>query len=241
MDFPMLNVMVSFPTLKLNFHSCTSIMAHAVARNGRPRMIGTNLSSSISKTMKSIRKMNLPTFTKRFSQTPMGYLTDRPASWILILVGLNLEIPNRWKRECGIRLILAPKSARAFFTARGPMRHGNVKLPRLMWIYLKIERRFSSSSSFFCFFNLDGKGGLDIFEVSFSEKFLVVGRGRDGKGGSRMLIPDLVVMARVGASGASRKEICLQALFKCSLSVGCIASEMEEMFMKGDGSSHRSS
>ncbi|GKB14353.1 hypothetical protein Tco_0848276 [Tanacetum coccineum] len=40
-----------------------------------------------------------------------------------------LEIPNRQKRECGIRLILAPKSARAFFTAKGPIRHGSVKLP----------------------------------------------------------------------------------------------------------------
>ncbi|GJT46480.1 hypothetical protein Tco_0955195 [Tanacetum coccineum] len=198
-------------------------MALSVARKGRPRMIGTNSSSSISKTTKLIGKMNLPTFSKRFSQTPMGYLIDQLASWILILVGLSLEIPNRWKRECGIRLILAPKSARAFFTARGPMRYGN------------IERRFSSSSSFLCFFNLDGKGGLDVFEL------LVVGRGGAGKGGSRVLIPDLVVMARVGDSGVSRKEICFQALFKRPLSVGCIACKMEETFIEGDGSSHRSS
>ncbi|GJT25884.1 hypothetical protein Tco_0895821 [Tanacetum coccineum] len=156
----------------------------------------------------------------------MGCLIDRSASWILILVGLCLEIPNRWKRECGIRLILAPKSARAFFTARA-LRNG-----RFIWIYLKIERRFSSSSSFLCFFNLDGKGGLDVFEV---------GRGGDGKGGSHVLIPDLVVMARVGDSGVLRKEICLQALFKRPLSVGCIAFEMEETFMEGDGSSHISS
>ncbi|GJZ09368.1 hypothetical protein Tco_0543651 [Tanacetum coccineum] len=111
----------------------------------------------------------------------MGYLIDRSASWILILVGFSLEIPSRWKRECGMRLILAPKSAMAFFTARG----------------------FS-------------------FLVSASVKLLVVGHGGTGKGGSRVLIPDLVVMARVGA-------------------LGCIAFEMEETFMEGDGSSYRSS
>ncbi|GKF87559.1 hypothetical protein Tco_0258436, partial [Tanacetum coccineum] len=67
----MLKVTVSFPTLKLNFPSCTLIAALAVVRKGRPRMIGTNSSLSISKTTKSTGKMNLPTFTNRFLQTPM--------------------------------------------------------------------------------------------------------------------------------------------------------------------------
>ncbi|GJV47050.1 hypothetical protein Tco_1437262 [Tanacetum coccineum] len=89
----------------------------------------------------------------------MGYLIDQSASWILILVGLSLEIPNRWKRECGIRLILAPKSARI------------------------------------------DDWGADSCVGQFSVKMLVVGRGGDGKGGSHVLIPDLVVMARVGDSG----------------------------------------
>ncbi|GKA97773.1 hypothetical protein Tco_0825667 [Tanacetum coccineum] len=35
---------------------------------------------------------------------------------------------------------------------------------RLMWICLKIERSRSSSSSFFCIFNLDGTGRLDDLE-----------------------------------------------------------------------------
>ncbi|GJZ23536.1 hypothetical protein Tco_0560995 [Tanacetum coccineum] len=40
---------------------------------------------------------------------------------------------------------------------------------RLIWICLKIERSRSSSSSFFCFFNLDGKGRLgDLEGPSFS-------------------------------------------------------------------------
>nr|GEV22908.1 hypothetical protein [Tanacetum cinerariifolium] len=42
---------------------------------------------------------------------------------------LSLEVPNRRKKECGIRLILASKSARTFFTAKGLIRHGSVKLP----------------------------------------------------------------------------------------------------------------
>ncbi|GJY14667.1 hypothetical protein Tco_0385089 [Tanacetum coccineum] len=40
------------------------------------------------------------------------------------------------------------------------------------------------------------------FSVSPSMKLLVMGRGGVGKGGSHMLIPDLIVMARVGASGS---------------------------------------
>ncbi|GJR45452.1 hypothetical protein Tco_1313555 [Tanacetum coccineum] len=51
------------------------------------------------------------------------------------------EIPNRQKRECDMRFILTPKSAKAFLTARGPIRHGSVKLSgspsfwgRLLWI-----------------------------------------------------------------------------------------------------------
>ncbi|GJQ95922.1 hypothetical protein Tco_0007061 [Tanacetum coccineum] len=149
--------------------------------------------------------------------------------------------------------------------------------------------------------------GADSCVGQFSVKMLVAGHSGAGKGGSRVLIPDLVVMARVGALGSglllehevgkyrrsdrilegkdhrrcllwtsiparmgyfahihrlhkvlcsnrksgkvsptsrvgvSRKEICLQALFKRPLSVGCIASEMEETFMEGDGSSHISS
>ncbi|GKG00676.1 hypothetical protein Tco_0302366, partial [Tanacetum coccineum] len=71
-----------------------------------------------------------------------------------------------------MRLILALKSAKAFFTARGLMRHGSVKLP-----------------------------GSPSFSVSPSVKFFVAGRGGAGKGGSCMLIPDLVVMEKVDASG----------------------------------------
>ncbi|GJZ07659.1 hypothetical protein Tco_0541452 [Tanacetum coccineum] len=72
----------------------------------------------------------------------------------------SLEIPNHRKRECGIRLILAPKSARAFFTAKCLIRRGSVKLPgspsfwgKLLWmiaehssLILTEEAAFSSFS-----------------------------------------------------------------------------------------------
>ncbi|GJV36411.1 hypothetical protein Tco_1408888 [Tanacetum coccineum] len=131
--------------------------------------------------------------------------------------------------------------------------------------------------------SLTEEAAFSSFLVSPSMKLLVEDRGGVGKGGSRVLIPDLVVMARVGASGSGvlllsiaerileyrrsdrileGKDHCRcllqtsiparvgysahihgphEALFKRPLSVGCIASEMEEMFMEGDGSSHRSS
>ncbi|GKE63871.1 hypothetical protein Tco_1514238 [Tanacetum coccineum] len=60
---------------------------------------------------------------------------------------------------------------------------------RLMWICLNIKRSRSSSSSFFCFFNLDGKGRLDDLEgPSFSAApsmwLADVDYGEVGKGGS---------------------------------------------------------
>ncbi|GKF27826.1 hypothetical protein Tco_0094168, partial [Tanacetum coccineum] len=70
-----------------------------------------------------------------------------------------------------MRFMLAPKSPRAFLTARGPIRHGSVKLP-----------------------------GSPSFLVSPLERLLDVGRSGAGKGGSWVLTHDLVVMAKVGAS-----------------------------------------
>ncbi|GKD53963.1 hypothetical protein Tco_1287350 [Tanacetum coccineum] len=69
-------------------------------------------------------------------------------------------MPNHRKRECGIRLILTPKSARSFFTVKGPIRHNSVKLPgspsfwgKLLWmtaenssLSLTEEAAFSSLS-----------------------------------------------------------------------------------------------
>ncbi|GJX31417.1 hypothetical protein Tco_0241272 [Tanacetum coccineum] len=128
------------------------------------------------------------------------------------------------------------------------------------------------------------------FSVSPSVKLSVAGRGGAGRGGSCVLIPDLVVMTKVGASGSGvlllliaeriweycscnslwyrrsdrileGKDHCrcllqtsIPARMGCSdhihqphgilrsnRKLGCIASEMKETFMEGDGSSQRSS
>ncbi|GJS19463.1 hypothetical protein Tco_0448095 [Tanacetum coccineum] len=112
-----------------------------VARKGRPKMIGTSSSSSISKTTKSTRKMNLLTFTNRFSQTPIGFM-------------------------------LAPRTARAFLTARG------------------LDKIWQCEASWipFCL----GKGRLDDLEgpsflISPSKRLSDIGRGGAGKGGSWVL------------------------------------------------------
>nr|GEV89184.1 zinc finger protein GIS2-like [Tanacetum cinerariifolium] len=78
-----------------------------------------------------------------------------------------------------------------------------------------------------------------------SVELSVAGRGEAGKGGSCVLIPNLAVMAKVGASGSGVLllliaeriwEYCSRNPLRC-----CITSEMEETFMEGDGSSQRSS
>ncbi|GJT11015.1 hypothetical protein Tco_0858057 [Tanacetum coccineum] len=77
---------------------------------------------------------------------------------------------------------------------------------RLMWICLNIERSRSSSSSFFCFFNLDGKGRLDGLE----------GRPTDHLGTGRILLfysipllsSDMELKRKNGrANGKNEKEL----------------------------------
>nr|GEX00588.1 hypothetical protein [Tanacetum cinerariifolium] len=77
--------------------------------------------------------------------------------------------------------------------------HSSLRLDTLFELVFHekfIERSRSSSSSFFCFFNLDRKGRLDDLEVRLSD----VGHGEARKGGSWVPTPDLAVMAKVGAS-----------------------------------------
>ncbi|GKB20675.1 hypothetical protein Tco_0854598 [Tanacetum coccineum] len=70
------------------------------------------------------------------------------------------------------------------------------------------------------------------FLVSPSMKLLVAGHGGARKARSRVLIPDLVVMARVGASvlGVLLMSIAerIWKILHSNLKSGCIASEMEE-------------
>ncbi|GJR08203.1 hypothetical protein Tco_0790855 [Tanacetum coccineum] len=166
---------------------------------------------------------------------------------------MNLLIFTNRFSQTPMGFMLAPKSARAFLTAKVPIRHGSVKLPRspsfwgrLLWITAKHSLLILTKEAAFLSFSL--------CEIS-SVKLSTAGRGGAGKGGSCMLIPDLVVMEKVGASGSralllliveSIWEYCSRNSLWCwtsmrPLNVGCIASEMEETFMGGDTLSHRSS
>nr|GEX49346.1 hypothetical protein [Tanacetum cinerariifolium] len=76
-------------------------------------MRGTLLSSSISRIMKSAGKVNLPTSTSIFLAIPTRYWNDLSANLTLILVGLRVSRDSFAYKEYGIRLMSAPRSAKA--------------------------------------------------------------------------------------------------------------------------------
>ena len=124
-----LNFTSSSCTLSFSSPLCTSIIALPVAKKGLPRIIGISLSSSMSNTMKSAGKMNLSTFTKTSSITPLGCFNDLSASWRVTVVGRASPNPKRLNMDKGIRLMLAPKSHSALSKIAFPIVHGIVKLP----------------------------------------------------------------------------------------------------------------
>ena len=91
--------------------------------------MGISLSSSISNTMKSAGKMNLSTFTRTSSITPLGCFKDLSANWSVTVVGRASPNPRRPNMDKGMRLILASKSHKALSNMAFPMVHGIVKLP----------------------------------------------------------------------------------------------------------------
>nr|GFC62311.1 hypothetical protein [Tanacetum cinerariifolium] len=62
---------------------------------------------------KSARKVNLPTGTKTSLAIPPGVQIARLASFRVILVRIRSGKPNCFQTDSGIKLILAPRSARA--------------------------------------------------------------------------------------------------------------------------------
>ncbi|GKA98680.1 hypothetical protein Tco_0826617 [Tanacetum coccineum] len=86
---------------------------------------------------------------------------------------------DRRKSECGIRLILAPKSARAFFTTSGLIGHGSVKLPespicgKLLWITAKHSLLSLTEEAAFSSFSLSEirvlRGDVGLVLVSLEE------------------------------------------------------------------------
>ncbi|GJS42074.1 hypothetical protein Tco_0567117 [Tanacetum coccineum] len=119
--------------------------ARAVERNGLPKMIGTDASSSISRITKSTRKMNLSILTNR-------------------------------KREYGMRLMLAPKSIRTSPASIG------------VWVDDKGFYRFNSKLP-----------GIEGWWGWMTKDFIGAEFGWLGYGGSRVVVLDLVVIARVGS------------------------------------------
>jgi hypothetical protein len=79
--------------------------------------------------MKSAGKMNLPTFSRTSSIIPFGSFSDQSANCSVTVVGLASPKSSFLKIVKGIRLMLAPKSHRAFLNIASPMEHGIVKLP----------------------------------------------------------------------------------------------------------------
>nr|GEV80187.1 hypothetical protein [Tanacetum cinerariifolium] len=104
-------------------------MTHAVARNGLPKIIRILKSSRISRITKSIGRMNLLILITTFSAIPRGYWMNLSVSSKLILVGFGSPSPNFSHIELGIRLILAPKSAKALSMCKSPISQGIAKLP----------------------------------------------------------------------------------------------------------------
>lgn len=126
------SIYFKFGCLSANAHSksafSTSINVRAVARNGRPSMTGTSLSSSVSKIKKSAGRINLSTRIKTSSIIPLSYSINRFASCKETDVSFKSPKHKFLKMEKGNRLTLAPKSHKDFIKMI-PIVQGIVKLP----------------------------------------------------------------------------------------------------------------
>lgn len=88
---------------------------------------------SISMTTKSTRNINLSTFSKTSSTTPWEYLIDLSATYNVFLVGWTSRFQNIFINDKGIKLILAPKSNKAFPTDNVHIVTWIVKLRRSLY------------------------------------------------------------------------------------------------------------
>nr|GEX55071.1 hypothetical protein [Tanacetum cinerariifolium] len=110
--------------------SMMSILKHVSSfEKGLPKIRGTLLSSSIFKITKSTGKVHLPTSTSIFLAIPTRYWNDRSANLTLILVGLRVSRDNFAYKEYGMRLMLAPRLAKALHKKALLKLHGIWKLP----------------------------------------------------------------------------------------------------------------
>ncbi|GJS43910.1 hypothetical protein Tco_0568953 [Tanacetum coccineum] len=94
---------------------------------------------------------------------PVGVEVDRSANSSIILVLVSLWRLSFSKMESGIRLMLAPRSARAKHSSNSGKSHGeHLRSNITMWRFRKISMNFkakrSSFSRTFSLFTLDGYG-----------------------------------------------------------------------------------
>ena len=79
--------------------------------------------------MKSVGKMNLSTFTRKSSITPLGCFSDMSANWSVTVVGRASLNHSHLNMDKGMRLILPPKSHKALSKMEFLIVHRIVKLP----------------------------------------------------------------------------------------------------------------
>ena len=95
----------------------------------------------MSRMMKSTGKINLSTFTRTSSITPMGCFCDLSANWSVTVVKRASPNPNRLNMYNGMRFIVAPKSHKALSKMEFPMVQGIVKSPSIVSCPLHLPRR----------------------------------------------------------------------------------------------------
>ncbi|GKC54678.1 hypothetical protein Tco_1077423 [Tanacetum coccineum] len=129
-------------------------LAWEVVRKGLPKMTGLLKSSRMSSIIKSMGKINLSIFIRRFLTIPFGTHLELLASSLFILISSSFPIPRRLYIEKGTMLMLAPKSAKAFLKSNLPIEQGRIKLPGSFsfggsWLRIRAEHlRFILTSSF---------------------------------------------------------------------------------------------
>nr|GFC94328.1 hypothetical protein [Tanacetum cinerariifolium] len=116
-------------TLRVISSPYTSIKARPVLKNDLPKIRGTLGSASKLTTTKSVGKWNFPTLTNTSSVTPLGQAIDLSSSSRVIRVGVSSGSESFFQIDKGMRLMLAPKSARAWHTSIPRKSQGIRNLP----------------------------------------------------------------------------------------------------------------
>ncbi|GKG26350.1 hypothetical protein Tco_0399496, partial [Tanacetum coccineum] len=108
-----LNVMAALPTRRVISPSYTFINARLVFKKLLPRIKGTRGSGSKSTTTKSAGNWNFSTIKRTSLAIPIGSVIERSANSSVMQVEVSSGRERSFQTEYGIRLMLAPRSAKA--------------------------------------------------------------------------------------------------------------------------------